>query len=192
MPQHELGKILGVSPETIKSVEGGRLRQGGLSRAIRDAAFIQFGALWQDETAEWLFFLTAEPYTRAHYDWWKSAAFDRASEIHASCLRLITLLQATRDVDFRAVIDTLDSHLIDVQERYGIKIKDPDFDAAEMDSLLPVWKDGVETGNFADIVGYRRSRPLFERKRKPKLFDFRAKLEKTEPLAGAGGPNPAV
>ncbi len=46
MTQPKLGEILGISPETIKSLEVGRRHQGALSHQIVTAAVVYCGAKW--------------------------------------------------------------------------------------------------------------------------------------------------
>lgn len=191
MPQHELGKILGISPETIKSLEAGRRRGGKPNQQIANATFRYLGALWNEERAEWEFCFTGRSYERVDRRHWRSAQIDRNTEIHGLCLRMILLLQRVDEKDFGVVSDTIAQNLADLGNRYGIELND----GVNL-TMLPIWKDGKEpewneenpSEGMENIIGYRRCRDEWTleekdgkwRKRKPRLFDFRDKLTRTD------------
>jgi DNA-binding XRE family transcriptional regulator len=185
MPQHELGRILGISPETIKSLEAGRRRKGmPPGEPIRTAVFTYLGALWWPgvggQEFGWSFPFSGEPYTRAHYEQWKKAPFDRVIEIHALCVKLIALLQAAPDRDFRVVVDTLENAMAEILDRFKLKVELEFSEAALVGD--PIYEDDVVTGQLSDVTAYARSRRhlFWGKKRKGKLLDFRHKLGSSE------------
>lgn len=187
LPQHELASRLGISVETIKSLEGGRRRQGRPNREIIDSAFTHLGAQWSEEGQRWNFLYTGEPYTRADYERYINATFDRPVEIHALCLGLISLLQRVPVKDFPVMSDTISQSFLTIAQKYNINMRGGYHGGLV---LNPIWKNGKETDNLADIVGYERSRDTWmwekkdgkwrKRNKRSKLFDFRDQLQKDE------------
>jgi hypothetical protein len=175
MTQDKLGEILGVSPATIKAIEGARRRGGELSPGILTQVNLELGATWNKSAKEWQSVFGNKPYSREHYEAWQSAKFNQVEETHALAAMLISLLLETPAPKFRALAGNLENCLRECSHRFKIPVKDPDFEQNfQLHMYPPAWrKDGA----------YTRVRSAFDKfdKRKiphPELFDFRYKLPK--------------
>jgi hypothetical protein len=191
MSQGTLSKMIGVPVDTIKSTETARLGRGMPSPAVRAAIFTHLGILWNEEASEWRFLFSGAVPSREDVDKYRTAPIDREVEIHALCLRLICLLQTVPQKRFAVVADTINAFLLDVA-------KDQNVDTAQAGASLelhPVWRDGTESGDPADIIGYERKREAWmwhktaagwkKRNSKGKLFDFRDRLSPRRPKSRA-------
>ena len=173
MTQDKLGEILGVSPATIKAIEGARRRGGELSTEILMQANSELGANWIAK--EWRSAFGNKPYRREHYEAWRSAKFNQLEETHAVAAMLISLLLEAPTHKFRALAGNLENCLHQCSHRFKVRVKDPDFEQNfQICMYPPKWsKDGA----------YTRVRSAFDkfdtrRIPRPELFDFRYKLSK--------------
>jgi len=182
MAQTKLARALGVSVETIKSLESKRLRKGIPSEAMLECILREFGATWVVEDQAWMFMRNV-PFTRKSYELWKSATFDRVTEIDALCGGLISLLGQVPDRRFPSASDAVYRALHEIAKEHavgwepGIGWGDLDFMRMDM-AIFNVWRNGKITKNPADIIGFRRERHWNESFRDPKRerLDFRSKL----------------
>lgn len=157
MTQSKLGAMLGISAETLKSIEGSRRRQGALSKQVKDAAWIYLGAKWNPKRSRWeasRFDHEAgvekiAPYTRVHYEQRKNAAFDPEAEIAALQAKLRALLESVPDRHFPILSDTVNIALDDFRDRFNVRIKNRHDFTCDF-GLTNLLNDADE------VVGYRR------------------------------------
>lgn len=175
MTQEKLGETLGVSPATIKAIEGARRRGGELSSGIRTQAELELGARWNESAKEWRSVFGNNPYRREHYEAWRSAKFNQVEETHAVAAKLISLLLETPAHKFRALAGNLENCLSQCSHRFKVPVKDPDFEENFRLSMYPpkYSKDGAYTRVRSAFVKFDKSKIPH-----PKLFDFRYKLPK--------------
>jgi len=189
MTQLALSKTIGIPLDTIKSTEAGRIAGGMPGESVRVAIDVHLGTHWDAEEQKWSFLFTGAPPTWEDAQRYRKAPLDRRTEIHALCLRMISLLQTVSTKDFAILADTIDNSLLRLAEEYTVNARG-DFSSASLE-LHPIWRDGAETDDVSNIVGYERKREGWmweekdgkwkKRNRKSKLFDFRDKLKGTDP-----------
>jgi transcriptional regulator with XRE-family HTH domain len=186
MSQKRLSEILEISTETLKSIENGRFRGGIPSEKTMERILTEFGAVWSAENQQWEF-LKQVPFTRASYELWKTAKFDRVTEIDVLCGGLISLLSRVSDGRFASASDAVYRALHGIAEQHRVSWEDRD--SMRMDlAIVNVWRDGKNTRNPSDIVEFKRERDYSESFRDPKRerLDFRAKLADIDAASSAG------
>jgi hypothetical protein len=175
MTQRKLGEIIGVSPATIKAIEGARRRGGELSPEILTQVNLELGATWNKSAKGWRSVFGNEPYRRKHYEAWRSAKFNQVEETHAVAAKLISLLLETPAHKFRALAGNLENCLSQCSHQFKVRVKDPDFEQNfQLGMYPPAWS---EDGTFTRV---RSAFDKFDigKRPHPKLFDFRYKLPK--------------
>jgi transcriptional regulator with XRE-family HTH domain len=162
MPQHQLAELLGLSPETVKSIEAGRRRNLGLDDRLLDTIYVLFGANWSPKDRKWFSIGSDEPFTREHYQRWREASFDRDVETHALMLRLMLILDYAPERKFSQIANTVETKLQEVLKEFDYRPDNHDMDWLNTRVWIAPDSDNV----------YRRHRPIWSA-RKGLLFSFR-------------------
>jgi hypothetical protein len=193
MPQLKLAQALKVSVETIKSLENKRLRKGIPGETMMENILTEFGAVWVAEDTAWMF-VTKVPATRKRSELWRSATFDRVTEIDVLCGGLISLLGQVSDRQFPSASDAVYRALHEIAKATkvgrdpgvgwepGISWRDRDFMRMDL-AIVNVWRKGKPTNNPSDIIGFRRERDHYEsfRDLTRSRLNFRSKLPLIKP-----------
>jgi hypothetical protein len=198
MTQKKLAEILAVSLDTIKSLETERLRRGIPSKRIMDRLCQEFGAWWSAKDEAWEF-MSQVPFSRQSAELWKSASFDRVTEIDVLCGGLIFLLTKVEDERFASASDAVYRALHDIARAHlpqyniygpGTGLVDPDFMRMNL-RIVNLWRDGLLTKRPEDVIGFRRERDNYDCFHDPTRprWNFRSKLPKAE--AAKASPNSA-
>jgi transcriptional regulator with XRE-family HTH domain len=181
MPQHTLARRLDLSPETVKAIEAGRRRQGDLGDDLIQRIYVRLGAIWSAGDQKWSTAEPGVPLSLEYCDRRQAAEFDRDTETHAMCLRLLLLLYYTPNSDFKGVVDTVEAKMEEVMKQFHFRPdgKDRDWLNTRM-HILPKPRGELkgyrpEDGDPNDIV-YVRRRPVWPEGQK-QLFDFTHRLE---------------
>jgi transcriptional regulator with XRE-family HTH domain len=162
LPQHKLAELLGVSPETVKSIEAGRR---GITEKLDEWIAIHLGAWWFEKARYWVSIGTLEPLNPENSRGWRKATFDRELETHALMLRLMLVLEYAPEKRFREIADTVEMKLQEILQEFDYSPDahdppdrhDPDWISTEL-RLVP-----------DDRGSYRRHR-------KGSLSDFRRRM----------------
>lgn len=161
VPQQQLAEFLGVSPETIKAIEGGKRQRGGLNEEILGRAYINLGAYWSETDQAWFSAGNGESFSREHGERWRKAGFDRDIETHALVLRLLLLLDYAPSRKFKRVADTVELKIREILKEFGYQPDNHDAD----------WQNTKVQMIRNDQGRYVRRRPIWAA-RQGELFDF--------------------
>jgi transcriptional regulator with XRE-family HTH domain len=137
MSQPKLGKILGVSGETIRAIENGHRNKGMPNQTLLTRISERLGAYWFEKKKEWVCSYPDLPYNRETYQLWKSMKFDRFGETDALANGLISLLLGVGDKQFTNLSDALFQIFHELAQIYGIP---PDEEFVGMNMLTSnIW-----------------------------------------------------
>lgn len=158
IPQYEIAALLGLSTETIKSIEVGRLR---VTEKLLEKIYLDLGASWSKKTLVWIDAAGGEPFTLKHSERWCQAGFNRDVETDAMLLRLMVVLDSAPKEKFKKIVDTVEVKLQEILQEFGYQPGYQDVD----------WRDTqlaiIALGNR----GYVRSRSI-NADGERELFDF--------------------
>jgi transcriptional regulator with XRE-family HTH domain len=192
MPQSKLARTLGVSIETIKSLESKRLHKGIPSDAMMEQISREFGAVWSEEDKEWQM-LSKTPYTQQQFKLWQTTGFDKVTEIDALCGTLIYLLQHVLNRRFISASDAVLRKLSELADQYGVPTNTREFLRSDV-MTVPVWRDGKETRKAEDIVCFERRRDYVPQWQIPnrERLDYRFKLDELPPIKAPFSQSPQL
>jgi transcriptional regulator with XRE-family HTH domain len=156
MSQLKLSKLLGVSKETVFSIENGRLNNGNPTPRVLNLINERLGAVWSEEDKEWQLF-PGTPLTQQNYKLWSNTKFDRVTEIDALCGALIYLLQHVPDERFAAASDAVFRKLSELAKQYGVSTTAREFLRSDLVAVA-LWRGGEQTKKSEDVVGFERQR----------------------------------
>ena len=177
MAQAKLAQALGVSTETIKSLESRRLRKGVPSEVMMERISAEFGAVWVEEDKNWQM-LPKTPYTQRQYKLWRTAKFDRVTEIDALCGGLIYLLQRVSDRQFPAASEAVFRRLSELVNQYGLSTTAREF-IRTYRVAAHIWRNGKVTHQPEDLIGFEWQRDTSPSCRLPEdreRLDYRFKV----------------
>lgn len=159
--QARFADMLGISPDTVFSLENGRKHKGMPTEQMAKTILERFGAWWDGELGDWRFASLENEYTRANYELWRSAEFDRQAEISALAKGLAAFLNKVPDSRFAAASDAAYESLHTLARQY-MKLEGTDLllalggDFVEMD--LKVQNVFDKPRGRKKIVGFKRVR----------------------------------
>ena len=188
MSQLKLSKALGISKETVFSIENGRLNNGTPTPRVLELVLERFGAVWNAEKQRWESCHPGIPYTARNYELWKHAEYDRVAEADALANGLISLLLRVSGRQFNTLSDTIYRELCRLARVYGVSREivpnlwyvDQEFDRMGL-ALVNVWRNGENTKNPEDVIGFKRERGLDSSRGERELLDFRYRNPPADP-----------
>jgi transcriptional regulator with XRE-family HTH domain len=198
MSQLELSKTLGVSKETIFSIENGRLNNGIPTPRVLDLIRDHIGVNWSAEQGRWEAY-PGIPFTPKTYELRKRAEFNRIHEADALANGLISLLLKVSDEEFASLSDAIYRELYRLAHVYGISIEyipgipfvDEEFRRMDM-AIVNIWRDGKNTKNPEDVVGLRRERGFLSARDGRELLDFRYRNTQAKPVRSKPSSRPRL